>query len=329
MEKPKPAYWKPIIHNCRRRATWHDYCSRRIYMLTVSKHANSPDFGILRGTSPSEASIELTPSGVIISEEIDKTAQLRPQIDIISTVIMPDHFHVIIFVKEELEKPVGNAVQAIKAAATRRINALAGRDARSAIPIFTSGYHDRIITSRGQLSALKNYLRENPQRLFIKRENPDLFRRYSRLGVGNDDFAAFGNIFLLRNFHKMQVVIHRADTPEIRSSNEKRWLDCAINGGALISPFISPAEKAIRDKAIEAGGNIIIVRRDGFEERFKPTGREFALCAEGRLLLIAPWPDHLNDAIVTRREALAMNALAGRLAAISPATPIFLKRRGR
>ncbi len=33
----------------------------------------------------------------------------------------------------------------------------------------------------------------------------------------------------------------------------------------------------------------------GFGERFKPQGRDFDLCAEGRLLLLSPWPDDISE----------------------------------
>lgn len=97
--------------------------------------------------------------------------------------------------------------------------------------------------------------------------------------------------------------------------------------GVLISPFISKAEKDIREAAISLGGRIIHIRNEGFEKRFKPSGRDFDLCASGRLLLIAPWPEKLNRSIVTRKEALEMNALASDLAALGPERLILRQKR--
>ena len=53
----------------------------------------------------------------------------------------------------------------------------------------------------------------------------------------------------------------------------------------------------------------MVIRNEGFSDRFKPMGHEFELCASGRLLLIAPWPEK-GAAKVTRQEALQMNDLA-------------------
>lgn len=44
---PKPPYWKATIPNGRRRAPWHDYHARCIYMVTANKHAAAPIFGRL------------------------------------------------------------------------------------------------------------------------------------------------------------------------------------------------------------------------------------------------------------------------------------------
>ena len=40
--------------------------------------------------------------------------------------------------------------------------------------------------------------------------------------------------------------------------------------------------------------SVIKLRDKGFAERFKPQGKDFDLCAEGHLLLLAPWPDDLS-----------------------------------
>jgi len=315
----RPAYWKPTIHNNKRRAPWHDYNSRCIYMVTVNKHPATPAFGHLRGATPDEAHIELTPIGETILSEIAATPAHNPEIRILSRVVMPDHFHLLLFVSRPMRHPLGSVVQALKSTITKKAGNPGGRS------IFEEGFHDRILLRKGQLATLTFYIADNPRRLFIKHARPDLFRRYNHLLIGQMEFAAYGNIFLLRDFDKMNVVIHRADTPDIRRANEQRWLRCAANGGVLISPFISKDEKQIRDKAIEAGGNLIILRNEGFEERFKPLGNEFSLCADGRLLLLAPWPQDLNRATVTRRQALAMNSLAEKLAELPHTCPMTLR----
>lgn len=325
----KPDYRKPVIHNNHRRALWHDYRRRCIYMVTVTKRRGAPDFGYLTGATATEAHIEPTAAGEVIAAEIKATPAHNPEIRILSFVIMPDHFHLLMFVTREMPRPLGSVIQAMKAAATRKIRATCARaTARGDEPIFEEGFHDRILTGEGQLETLRRYISDNPRRLFVKRAMPDLFRRHNHLMIDDMEFAAYGNIFLLRDFDKMNVVVHRADTPESRRENERKWLACARNGGVLVSPFISPAEKQIREMAIDAGGRLVVLRNEGFEERFKPSGREFELCAEGKLLLLAPWPDGRSRMAVTRREALAMNELARRLATLSSHSEMTLRQQG-
>ncbi|MDE6867254.1 MAG: hypothetical protein K2J23_07650, partial [Muribaculaceae bacterium] len=64
-----------------------------------------------------------------------------------------------------------------------------------------------------------------------------------------------------------------------------------LNDGVLVSPFINPAEKKVRDWAIDNGGSLIYLTYKPFPEKYKPQGKMFDLCAEGRLLIIFIPPD--------------------------------------
>ncbi len=80
--------------------------------------------------------------------------------------------------------------------------------------------------------------------------------------------------------------------------------------GVLVSPFINPKEKEIRDEGIKRGTGIIRIVENGFPERYKPQGKEFALCSEGRLLLIAPAEYNSRKQKLRREVCLEMNSLA-------------------
>lgn len=47
-EARKPAYWKETNHNSHRRAPWHDYRSRCVYMVTFTKMKGCPEFSTVR-----------------------------------------------------------------------------------------------------------------------------------------------------------------------------------------------------------------------------------------------------------------------------------------
>ena len=107
---------------------------------------------------------------------------------------------------------------------------------------------------------------------------------------------------------KQQVVVHRADTPSVRERHRAEWLYTAANGGVLVSPFISPAEKEVRRGA---DGRFILITNEPMGERYKPTGHDFELCETGRLLFISAG----QPGALSRRTCLAMNALAAEIAA--------------
>lgn len=58
------------------------------------------------------------------------------------------------------------------------------------------------------------------------------------------------------NPFKAPVIIHRVDSVALRADKQRRWKHLAENGGVLVSPFISPEEKAIRNQCENAGGRL-------------------------------------------------------------------------
>jgi hypothetical protein len=83
----------------------------------------------------------------------------------------------------------------------------------------------------------------------------------------------------------------------------------------VVSPFISPGEKEIARAVLEAEkGDVILMKPDGFPELFKPHGRYFDLCLQGRLLILSAYPDTRHPADLTREKCLMMNAWCEQIA---------------
>lgn len=177
-------------------------------------------------------------------------------------------------------------------------------------PIFEKGYNDRIIYKDRSLDSIFKYIRENPHRLAVRKMYPDFFRRVRNITINGRRCQSYGNQFLLRCPFKEQVVVHRADDEATRRVMRERWLYAAANGGVLVSPFISPAEKAVRAEAEEAGGRVILISNNPFAERYKPNVRDFDLCCRGRLLIVTPAGGEWAGEKVSREVCMAMNALA-------------------
>ncbi len=177
--------------------------------------------------------------------------------------------------------------------------------------IFEENYTDRIIHAKRSLDAVYQYIRENPHRLAIRKLHPEFFCRVRCLKIGEEEFQAYGNALLLRNPFKRQVIVHRKDTSEEFKRLKDECIDEVMKGGVLVSPFISPREKEVFEEAIRNKGRFIYVQKEPFRERYKPSGREFGLCCEGRLLIVVPAKPFEN--MTTREIFLKMNTISERI----------------
>ena len=90
----------------------------------------------------------------------------------------------------------------------------------------------------------------------------------------------------------------------------KRFLMMAQRGAVLVSPRISPGEKAVMDMIQEAGFPFIRLLENGFSPMWKPGGAMFSACASGQVLLVAPWPHHSDRHTITRDQCNCLNDLA-------------------
>lgn len=227
---------------------------------------------------------------------------------ILDKAIMPDHAHILMAVTEPLDRHFGDIIQAIKAATTSNIRKLSGM---KGLTFFVEGFHDRIITDSRQLETATKYIHDNPRRLAVRQAYPEFFRRVNNLEIDGFQCQAYGSMHLLQNPFKEAVIVHRRDSEETREQHRQQWLYTAANGGVLVSPFISQAEKAIRVEAESVGGKIILITNQTMGERYKPIGHDFELCESGRLLIISI-PS--ADRALTRAACLTMNSLAETIA---------------
>lgn len=186
---------------------------------------------------------------------------------------------------------------------------------RSAL-LFEKGYHDGILYGKGQLDRWFKYLKDNPYRLMLKREHPDLFRVQMNLKFGIYTFSAIGNRFLLDRPYKLQLQCSRKLTDEQIKEKKQTFLKEAAKGAVTVSPSISKGEKEIMRAVFDAGHPIILLQENGFTYLSKPSGTEYMnACAEGRLLILAPWEHHNERRTITRQQCQSLNAYAAYIVA--------------
>ena len=162
--------------------------------------------------------------------------------------------------------------------------------------LFEKGYHDRIIIRDGMLETICRYMDENPFRARLREEYPNLMQRRLHLWIHDREYAAFGNLFLLKNPDKLQVFFHRKKgegvpthlTPEYEQE-KARLLQRAEEGAVLVTPGISKGEQGVVAEALTEHLPLIILQKEPISEYWKPPQGRFYACAAGRLLILAPW----------------------------------------
>ena len=329
-----------------RRLPDFDYSQRRIYEITIVLEDRRPILGRLVKRGEGDWAVEPTEIGGIVLACWREIAVRWPQVELIEEQLMPEHFHGVLFVKEQLPtgKSLGNIIGSFKSRSTSEVGKyLAARggepnrgpgSARGRVrPRFwADGYVDTILFGKGQLARMIHYLRDNPRRLGVKREHPELFKVTRELKIeGIGRFSAIGNHFLLTRsaFHQVQVSRRffayardargnlLKDAPPAAATHEfEEKLAAALaagkGGAVLISPCISQGEREIARRAFAAGYRVITLANKGFSPLYKPGGKLFESCAAGNLLMLAPagWPYQPAEKPMTRIDALVLNRIA-------------------
>lgn len=306
--KSKKQWAGDLKPSMKRRRVGHDYQSRCIYMVTLVVKERRPLLGTLTGDGEAiPAIVEPSPLGRAVIQNLVNIPSFYPEIEIWTFQLMPDHLHAIFFVKERIPVHLGKVINGFKVGCNRAYRELVKGDLTG---LWEDGYNDIILDQEGQLQIMKRYILDNPRRLAIKRTHPDLFRVQRNIKAGDYTFAALGNVFLLDAPCLMQVQCTRKLTTQQIHDTVQQFLSHAQNGAVLVSPSISPGEKAVMKAAFEYGFPVIVLQENGFAPLAKPGGRRFNACAEGRLLLLAPWEHHNDKRVIKRSQCLDLNEMA-------------------
>ena len=187
-------------------------------------------------------------------------------------------------------------------------------------PLFSAGYNDRPLTAPGQLQGWISYLRDNPRRLWLKHHYPDRLRKVYNFTIGDSQtrYTAVGNTFLLKYPERQQVRCHRNLTEEQIHNEVNHYLHIARTGVVLVSPFISPAEKAVFEACYKEQLPMVRLVKRALDGKFVyPQGRDFDACAQGFLVVLAPFAtgsENAADLRISRTQCLTLNDCAAELA---------------
>ncbi len=301
------------------RAEWHDYASRCFYMITVNKSADAPVLSAVKGEITPQGAVartELTPTGVIVENALKRIKEHYPFVEIGRIAVMPDHVHFMVFVKLAGKIQLGEVVRIFKKESSVYYKELFPESpiAKRGGSLFVDGFNDRIVYKQGQLDRFKRYVLDNPRRYYLRVSHPRFFNCCRNISLNGEVYSVYGNFMLLSHPIREFVKVSRRFTAEELQRRMAAWNETIRGAGVLISPFISPKEKEVMRAGIERGASIIRIVENGFPERYKPEGDWFDLCAEGRLLIIAPVNFNSRRERIKREQCVAMNELAERIA---------------
>lgn len=310
--KGKKRWAGEAVPSMKRRRVGHDYQGRCIYMITLVVDKRQRLLGHVTGGDNECAIMHPSELGHAVLTQLDNIHNHYPAIKIIARQLMPDHLHFILFVQEQLPCHLSRVISGYKGGCNRIYRELfaLGQQAK----LWEEGFNDRILEGRGHLQRMMNYLADNPRRLAIRQQRPCYFEVQHNVTIGDHTFAALGNTFLLEAPKRLQVQCTRRLTQAQIEATCYHFLEEGRNGAVLVSPGISPGEKRVMASALDEGLPTIILQENGFSELAKPGGRYFDACAEGRLLLLAPWQHHNTRETIRRNQCHALNAMAAAIA---------------
>ncbi len=329
----------PKMQRCR----IHDYREPCIYLITVTTEGRKPLMGQVTG-DVQVAKVILTELGKAVRYEINTLPKRYPQVQVLQYIVMPDHVHLILRVKERLPEtmPLGNIIAAWKHACGKAYASLsATSDLKAAtrngglaqqlptsgdgmelsrplavatqapryIRLFSEGYNDSILRGREQLQHMIAYVQDNPRRLLLKRQYRAYFTIHRSIDVAGLTFDAIGNLALLQQ-PLMTVHCRRSWTDNERKTFTSQCLKASENGSVLIGAFVSKAEQEIAHTANEHCHPLIRLVENGLPDLYKPVGQAFYACAKGRLLLLAPWEYHASRKDISREQCNQLNTMA-------------------
>jgi REP element-mobilizing transposase RayT len=282
----------------------HDYTRVGFYMITMATANRRRLFGECRDNR-----VSLSDAGEVVARRWREIPEHRPGIEASTLVVMPDHLHGILFVKRQLDKPVGDTIRGFASGVTSELRRRSGNPN---LEVWEKAFHDRVIMSPETLRAERRYIRDNPRRYCMLKANRDLFVRVNhlrdpRLPQGTQ-WAGFGNLFLLQRPVLMPVQVSRRAGAEELAALKTAVAGRVADGAVFVSPFISPGEKEVAAMVMEqAPGSLILLKPTGFPPLYKPSGAYFDLCAKGRLLVLSPFPWSSRKQSLTRERCLQMN----------------------
>ncbi len=185
-------YNPEIHHRASIRLQEYDYSSVGAYFVTICTFQRKCLFGEII-----DGKMNLNEYGEIVKNEWIKSSEIRQEIELDEWIIMPNHFHAIIFITtfKTLEasnsssphnrsqgtapsmkpKSLSSLVAGFKSATTASINTK--RDA-AGTPVWQRNYYENIIRNELALEKIRQYVQNNPISWEIDQLHPNISSKW-------------------------------------------------------------------------------------------------------------------------------------------------------
>lgn len=131
-----------------------------------------------------EGAMVVNQLGQLVGEEWLKTGALRSYIGLDEFVVMPNHFHAIVEMRdgrgtarrapttEQFTQPLSGSlptvIRAFKSAVTKRVNEF---HSTPGVPLWQGNYYEHVVRNEDDLRRIREYIQTNPLRWELDHEN--------------------------------------------------------------------------------------------------------------------------------------------------------------
>jgi REP element-mobilizing transposase RayT len=162
----------------------YDYSSAGGYSVTMVSTSRECLFGTI-----ADGEIRLNELGLIVRSEWLLSSDIREEVVLDEFVVMPNHFHAIVFLKENAHcraalpsrnsephkrerqpRSLSTLISGFKASSTRCINKIRNTSGQR---VWQPSFHEHIIRNDKELAQLREYIVNNPLKWHLDTENPE------------------------------------------------------------------------------------------------------------------------------------------------------------
>lgn len=182
--------------------------------------------------------------------------------------------------------------------------------------LFEEDFDETRLRRKGQLGTMIRYVHNNPTHRWLKQHLRERLRPVRGVMIGGQSYDAIGNLILL-GLPRWQVWVRSRWDEVTRRNYKNNCILKARHGYALVSPFISLHESAVRDVALAEGHSVIVLTDNGMSDFTQCPGGLYDYCVNGQVLVLVPseLPHVERKPAITRQECVTLNDRACRICA--------------